>query len=161
MKHLLLVAAFLLSFEVHAEIFVCKDDKNKITYQEKPCLITTLRTLKNIPDASIEDQTLGRDRINKANEIYHQQALKAEAQRQQLEARDRELEALALERRKVELLEKQAAQQAAASQWNGGVRWSYWPWPYKPYKYDSHRTKPNHTPGKNGKRNDRNVNQQP
>ena len=150
MKHLLLVATFLLSFQVHAEIFVCKDDKNKVTYQEKPCLNTTLRTLKNIPDAPIEDQILARDRISKANQIYHQQTLKAEAERQQSEARDRELEAMAIERRKVELLEKQAAELAAASRWNGGVRWGYWPWPYK---HDSHRTRPNSSTGKNGTSN--------
>lgn len=161
MKHLLLVAIFLLSFQVHAEIFVCKDDKNKITYQEKPCLNTTLRTLKNIPDAPIEDQILARDRISKANEIYHQQALKAEVERQQSEVRDRELEALAIERRKVELLEKQAADQAAASRWNGGVRWGYWPWPYKPYKYGTHNTRPNRSTGVNSKSNDSAVNKQP
>ncbi len=135
--------------------------KNKITYQEKTCLNTTLRTLINIPDAPIEDQILARDRIIKANEIYHQQALKAEVERQQLEARDIEIEALAIERRKVGLLEKQAAGQAAASQWNGGMRWGYWPWPYKPCKNGTYNTIPNHSTGVDSKSYDSGVNKQP
>ncbi|HYN55110.1 MAG TPA: hypothetical protein VES38_10440, partial [Methylotenera sp.] len=125
MKHLLIVSTCLLSFQAHAEIFVCKDSSDRITYQEKPCLTTaTVGKLKNIPDAPIEDQILARDRINKANEIYRQNLAKAEIERQQQEERDLKLEALEIERRKVELLERQiiAAERAAiVPRWSLGV----------------------------------------
>ncbi|MEO6118306.1 MAG: DUF4124 domain-containing protein [Methylotenera sp.] len=126
MKHLLIVSTCLLSFQAHAEIFVCKDSSGRITYQQKPCLTTaTVGTLKNIPDAPIEDQILARDRINKANEVYRQSVAKAEIERQQQEDRDRALEAMEIERRKLELLERQtiAAEKAAmAPRWSVGVR---------------------------------------
>lgn len=126
MKHLLIVSTLFISFQVDAEIFVCKDNKNRITYQEKPCLTTMVGKLKNIPDAPIEEQVLAQDRINKANEVYRQRIASEAVARQQQEANDREIEAIEIERRKLELLERQtiAAEKAAASsRWVGGVRW--------------------------------------
>ncbi len=82
--------------------------------------------LKNIPDAPIEEQVLAQDRINKANEVYRQRIASEAVARQQQEANDREIEAIEIERRKLELLERQtiAAEKAAASsRWVGGVRW--------------------------------------
>ncbi len=123
MKYLLMLSTFLLTFQAHAEIFVCKDGKGRITYQEKPCLTIMVNKLKNIPDAPIEDQILAQNRINKANEMYRQREAKAEVERQQQAAHDRALELIEIEKRKLELLERQtvAAERAAASRWVVGV----------------------------------------
>ena len=126
MKHLLIISTCLLSFQVHAEIFVCKDGMGRITYQEKPCITTAMvGKLKNIPDAPIEEQILARDRINKASEIYRQSVAKAEIERQQQEERELALEAMEIERRKVELLERQTIATERATiipRWSVGVR---------------------------------------
>ncbi|MES2637674.1 MAG: hypothetical protein V4605_10130, partial [Pseudomonadota bacterium] len=89
MKLLLMIFTLSLSFQAFAEIFVCKDAKNKITYQDEPCLDETVRTLKNVPDAPIEDQILAQERIKRANELSMQRALMAEAERQQQEKSNR------------------------------------------------------------------------
>lgn len=125
MKYLWIVLTSLLSFRANAEIFVCKDAVGRITYQDNPCLTTTVGKLKNIPDAPLEEQILARNRINKASEIYRQSVAKAEIERQQQEERDLKLEALEIERRKVELLERQtiAAERATiVPQWSLGGR---------------------------------------
>lgn len=116
---LLLTSTALISFQLHAEIFVCKDNFNKITYQDEPCLDTTIRKLKNVPDAPLEDQILAQQRIDKANALSLQRVQLAETERQQQEKVNREYQAIAIEKRKLELLEKQnlQLQQTILPQW--------------------------------------------
>ncbi|MES2499910.1 MAG: hypothetical protein V4570_05205 [Pseudomonadota bacterium] len=126
MKLLLMIFTLSLSFQAFAEIFVCKDAKNKITYQDEPCSDETVRMLKNVPDAPIEDQILAQERIKRANELSMQRALMAEAERQQQEKSNREYQAIVLERRKLDLLEKQRLElEQSTPLWIIGARPGY------------------------------------
>ena len=127
MKQLLTVFILMLSCQAQAEIFVCKDANNKLTYQDEPCLSQTVRKLKNIPDAPIEDQILARERMDRANALSLQRAATVELKRQQKQKEYTQLQAIAIERRKLELLEKEASesQQAYIPQWILGSRYGY------------------------------------
>ena len=107
MKWLWLLS-IIISLQSHAEIFVCKDDKNKTIYQDEPCKNQTLRTLQKAPEPSLEDQLIAQDRLDQLKAVSQQRALTAEAERIEQEKRELELEKLALEKQKIELLEKQA-----------------------------------------------------
>ena len=87
----------MLPLMAQAEIFVCKDSKNQLTYQDEPCLNKTLRTLKHVPDAPIEDQISARERIERANAQSQERAVAAELERQQQQKEYRELQAIAIE----------------------------------------------------------------
>ena len=56
MKYLFLISTLLLSSHAGAEIYVCKDVKNKVIYQDTACKTTTLRTIAKAPEVSLEDQ---------------------------------------------------------------------------------------------------------
>ena len=141
MKLLLIISVLALSFQAHAEIFVCKNAHNKITYQDEPCADQTLRTLKNVPDAPIEDQLEAHERIRKSTELSQQRALMAETERQQQEKANREYQAIALERRRLDLLEQQsvALEQTVAPQWFIGGRPGFGVNRSGAYRYDTYR----------------------
>lgn len=122
-----------------AEIFKCKNDKGKISYQEHPCQKETIDKLKIMPGPPIEEQIRAQAKVDKmrqdqdakkaADEVARKewekkyQAEKLEQQqtellkRQQQEEQYRRLQAEEQERRKMELLERQtrAAEAAADS----------------------------------------------
>ncbi|WP_020168473.1 MULTISPECIES: DUF4124 domain-containing protein [Methylotenera] len=141
MKLLLMISTLALSLQAHAEIFVCKNINNKITYQDEPCLDQTIRTLKNVPDAPIEDQIEAHERTRKSTELSQQRALIAETERQQQEKANREYQAIAIERRKLELLEEQslALEQTVAPQWIIGARPGFGINRSGIYRYDTYR----------------------
>lgn len=124
MNRLLILLACLLPLMAQAEIFVCKDSKNQISYQDEPCLNKTLRTLKHVPDAPIEDQIQARERMDRANARSQERAVAAELARQQQQKEYRELQAIAIEKQKLELLERQtlASEQSVIPSWILGVR---------------------------------------
>lgn len=107
MKLPLLFAA-LVALPVQAEIFVCQDAQNKTIYQDEPCAHQTLRTLKNVPAPTLEEQALAQERIDKINETYRLRAAQTESERLAQEKQDLELERIALEKQRIELLEQQA-----------------------------------------------------
>lgn len=157
MKPLLTTFVLMLSCQAQAEIFVCKDSKNQLTYQDEPCLSQTVRKLKNVPDAPIEEQILARERIDRANALSQERALAAELARQQQQKEFTELQAIAIEKRKLELLEKEASesQQAYIPQWILGSRYGY-PIGYtRPYAYRG-----GHKPDFNKSRSNRQRNNQ-
>ena len=123
MKIWLILLICLISCQAQAEIFVCKDVKNNLTYQDEPCLSQTIRKLKNIPDAPIEEQILARERLSKTIALSQQRAATAEIERQQQAKEFRERQTLAIEARKLELLEREAntPQQVFAPQWILGM----------------------------------------
>ena len=123
-RHFCFLFGLLLNCPAQAEIFVCKDGNNQLTYQDEPCPNKTLRKLKNVPDAPIEDQILARERIERANAQSKERAAAAELERQQQQKEYRELQAIAIEKQKLELLERQtlAAEQSAIPPWILGVR---------------------------------------
>lgn len=141
MKLLLMISALALPLQAHAEIFVCKNVNNKITYQDTPCIDQTIRTLKNVPDAPIEYQIEAQERIRRSTELSEQRALIAEAERQQQEKANREYQAIAIERRKVELLEEQsvALEQTIAPQWVIGGRSGFGVNRFGMYRYGTGR----------------------
>ena len=123
-----MLVLFLLSFSLHAfaDVFVCKDDKGKTIYQDKPCLNASSRKLEILPAPSIEEQNLAQERIKKITEESQQRAAAAELERQQQEKKDAELEKIALEQRILELLEKQAAAEQNVTRWNWVSPWNRW-----------------------------------
>ena len=141
MRLLLLFLPLLIPSQASAEIFVCKNGANKITYQDEPCLDTTIRKLKNIPDAPIEDQILAQERLNKAQTLSLQRAQLAEAERQQQDKVKREYQAIAIEKRKLELLEKQSleSEQAMVPQWIVGGTNGFGVNRFNPYRYGTGR----------------------
>ncbi|OQW70008.1 MAG: hypothetical protein BVN34_02855 [Proteobacteria bacterium ST_bin12] len=163
MRQLLILFILMLSCEAQAEIFVCKDSSNKLTYQDEPCLNQTVRKLKNIPDAPIEDQILARERIDRANALSAQRAATVELERQQKQKEFAELQAIAIEKRKLELLEQQAneSQQATIPQWILGSRYGY-PIGYtRPYAYRDGRKPDFNRPRTNRQRNNQTRNNRP
>ena len=124
MNRLLIMLACMLPLTAQAQIFVCKDSKNQISYQDEPCLNKTLRTLKHVPDAPIEDQISARERLDRANALSQERALAAELEREKQQKEYRELQAIAIEKQKLELLERQtlASEQSVIPPWILGVR---------------------------------------
>lgn len=108
MKLIFILSIVLLSFKAHAEIFVCRDVKDKTVYQDTPCTTETIRKLEVIPAPSLEEQALAQERIDRLNEISHQRAMAADSERIQQEKNNIEQEKIDLEKRKLELQEKQA-----------------------------------------------------
>jgi hypothetical protein len=104
----LMFAAPFITTAVQANIFVCKDVNNKTIYQDEPCTNKTIRTLPKAPEPSPEELLSAQQRIDKINERYQERAAAAEAQRIEQEKNDLAQEQLALEKQKIELLEKQA-----------------------------------------------------
>jgi murein DD-endopeptidase MepM/ murein hydrolase activator NlpD len=123
-RHFCFLLGLLLTCPVQAEIFVCKDGNKQLTYQDEPCPNKMLRKLKNVPDAPLEDQIMARERINRAVALSQERAAAAELERQQQQKEYRELQAIAIEKQKLELLERQtlAAEQSAIPPWILGVR---------------------------------------
>lgn len=108
MKLIFILSIIFFSIKANAEIFVCKDDKSRTIYQDKPCATKTIRKLETLPPPSIEEQGLAQERIDKMNEMSQQRAATVEAERLQQEKNDIEQERIALEKRRLDLLEKQA-----------------------------------------------------
>lgn len=143
MKRLLTILLFLLPFQAHAKIFVCKDAQGNITYQDKSCYQETVRTLKNVPDAPIADQMLAHERIKKANAFVQERALLAETERLQQEKIAREYQTIALENRRLDLLEQQRLEsERVMPMWAIGARpgygYRYGFNQYGMYKYETH-----------------------
>ncbi|MBA3695970.1 MAG: hypothetical protein H0W85_04225 [Methylotenera sp.] len=106
----LTIAFSLLFFFTHAygEVFVCKDD-NKTIYQDKQCENITIRKLDILPPPTPEERAQAEERLQRITEQSRQRSTAVEVERQQQEKNDIELEKIGIERRKLELLEKQAA----------------------------------------------------
>jgi Domain of unknown function (DUF4124) len=108
---IMLFAAFI-SSQAYAEVFKCKDAKNKITYQSSPCLTSTVGKVRKDADIPEADRLRAQERIDGVFERERQRDAAAERERlaRQESARKFELEreAKANEKRKIELLERQA-----------------------------------------------------
>lgn len=157
MNRLLVIFALILPCQAYAEIFVCKDTKNQLTYQDEPCLSQTVRKLKNVPDAPIEEQILARERIDRANALSQERAVATELARQQQQKEFRELQAIAIEKRKLELLEREtlASEQSVIPQWILGVRPAHRFGQLRPYANRSPRGTAHHQSSNNRQRNNR------
>jgi hypothetical protein len=92
-----------LCLPAQAKIFVCKDQKNHITYQQEPCPTKTIRILQREPALPIIEQQRARERIDKANASYEAYAAKTEVERLQAEKLALERENLELEKRVLQL----------------------------------------------------------
>ena len=117
----LILFAAITSSQAYAEVFKCKDAKNKITYQSTPCLTNTVGKVRKDADIPEEDRMRAQERIDSVFERERQREEAAERERlaRQESARKFELEqeAKANEKRKIELLERQAiAAEEAAKQ---------------------------------------------
>ena len=117
----LMLFPMLLSSQAYAEVFKCKDTKNKITYQSSPCLTSTVGKVRKDADIPEADRLRAQERIDGLFERERQRDAAAERERlaRQESARKFELEqeTKANEKRKIELLERQAiaAEQGAAA----------------------------------------------
>lgn len=100
-----------ISLPVQAEIFVCKDQKNHITYQQEPCTTKTVRILQREPEVPIAEQQRARERIDNANASYEAYAAKTEVERLQSEKLALERENLELEKRALQLKSQEYAPQ--------------------------------------------------
>lgn len=109
MKTILILITLLFSLQVHADIYVCRDDQKRMIYQDEPCAVEMIRKLKGLPAPSAEEQLLVQERIRRLNEISQQRAAMAELQRRQDEMNALALERIDLEKRQLDLLEKQAS----------------------------------------------------
>jgi hypothetical protein len=107
MKTMLIMFA-VIALPARADIFVCQDDKNRTIYQDEPCATQTIRTIKNVPGPTPEEQAIAQQRIDQINETYRLRATETELERLEQEKRDIELEKIALEKQRIELLEQQA-----------------------------------------------------
>jgi hypothetical protein len=107
MKIILIMFA-VIALPARADIFVCQDDKNRTIYQDEPCANQTIRTIKNVPAPTPEEQALAQERIDQINESYRLRATETELERLEQEKREIELEKIALEKQRIELLEQQA-----------------------------------------------------
>jgi hypothetical protein len=152
MSRWLIMSVMLVSFTAHAEIFVCKDGQDKITYQDKACATKTVRKLENIPEAPIEDQIRARERIDRSNESYRQYQAALMLERQQQQKIDLEYEALEVEKRKLELLENQSliSGQVVVPAYGVGIRPAYRGHEYKnrAFKSRAHNMTHNRRHGK-------------
>jgi hypothetical protein len=112
MRAFLMLFAMFLASQAHAEVFKCKDAKNKITYQSSPCLIKTVGKVRKDADIPEEDRMRAQNRIDSVFERERQRNAAEEGARlaRQESARKFELEqeTRANEKRKMELLERQA-----------------------------------------------------
>lgn len=122
-----LVSLIFLTSQVHSEIFKCKDKSGHITYQETPCVTTTVSSLKSPPAIPREEKLRAQaqtDTMIKNVRQIEQRKAAEEAERLHNEElaikRAKDLEAIneadALERHKVRLMERtaSAAEKAAA-----------------------------------------------
>ncbi|MDP3742858.1 MAG: hypothetical protein Q8Q76_00750 [Methylotenera sp.] len=136
MKYLLIICAIFFSTHANAEIFICKDKKNKVNAQNFPCEYQTLKKMKEAPAIPIEEQMRANQRFEELKarelkELAYQKAIREEedkayearkqrelAERQHKEqmeflARQEEQEiirrnqAMRMERKRMELLERQ------------------------------------------------------
>lgn len=107
MKAILIILS-IITLPAHADIFVCLDDKNRTVYQDEPCADKTIRTIKNVPAPTPEEQALAQERIDQIHETSRLRATETELERLEQEKREIELEKIALERQRLELLEQQA-----------------------------------------------------
>jgi|APLak6261699311_1056244.scaffolds.fasta_scaffold11885_1 type IV secretory pathway VirB10-like protein len=137
MKYLLIVIAFFFNAEAKAQVYKCKNEKGKITYQSSPCQNDTGGKLWIMPGPPIEEQMREQAKVaemearraeaykeqrlqaEKAQEAYDKKKLeeKIEAEKKQEQIRKMEAErrdeirrqqALELERYKLRLMERQA-----------------------------------------------------
>lgn len=120
-----------LSMHVHADVFVCKNDKGGTVYQDTPCNNGVARKLDLLPAPSQEEQEAAQQRLQRINEQSQKFALAAESERQQQERFNLEQERLELERRRIELLEQQTLAEQNANQW-------VWVNPYYRSAYRNH-----------------------
>ena len=113
MRQLLMIFAIFFAFQAHAEIFKCKNDNGKITYQGTPCVSRTVGKINKASDVPIGEQIRAKDNINSIIETnrQHDEAIELERQHeeQQREENARRQEDRALENRRVMAAERQAA----------------------------------------------------
>lgn len=108
MKTIFIIVALFFSLQAHADIYVCRDTLKKTIYQDEPCAVEMVRMLKTVPPPSAEELWLAQERVRSLNEYWQQSAALAQLQRRQDEIYALELEKIDLEKRKLELQEKQA-----------------------------------------------------
>lgn len=101
------------SFQLQAAIYICKDHAGKVSYQDTPCVTRTIGRLNNVPDAPIEDQLRVQASIQSADAKYQARMALREFERLQALGQARLQLALAVEQKKLALLELQAQQPPA------------------------------------------------
>ena len=89
MKQLLMISAIFLTFQAQAEIFKCKNDNGKITYQGTPCLSGTVGKIDKAPDVPIEVSIRVQARLNNIKEQDRQNETAIELEQQQKEENER------------------------------------------------------------------------
>lgn len=99
-----------LSFQLQAAIYICKTVAGNTSYQETPCAVRTVGQLKNVPDAPIADQLRVQASIQSAEASYQARMAQREAERLQAIEQARLQLALAIEQKKLALLDNQAKQ---------------------------------------------------
>lgn len=89
MKWLLMISAIFLAFQAQAEIFKCKNDNGKITYQGTPCLSGTAGKIDKPPEVPIDEQSRAQSRLDNIKEQDRQDEAAIELERQQKEENER------------------------------------------------------------------------
>lgn len=128
------------SVPAQAEIFVCKDQKNHITYQQEPCTTKTVRVLKREPAVPLIEQQKAQTRIDNANKSFEAYAAKTEVERLQSEKLALERENLELERRAIQLRSQEYAQQPVII--NPNLYGNRFPFGNRPFGYKGNQFKP-------------------
>ena len=112
MKTLIFLFGVMISFQVDAEIFKCKDSTNKISYQNNPCSTTTLGQVRKDADVSEDDRLRAQERIDVVFERERQRNAAEERERAARQDKAKkfklEKEAKVNEDKKIKLLERQA-----------------------------------------------------
>ncbi|HEY0561857.1 MAG TPA: DUF4124 domain-containing protein [Methylophilus sp.] len=98
----------LLSFQLQAAIYVCKTAAGSTSYQDTPCRVRMVGQLRNVPDAPIEDQLRVQASIQSAEANYQARMAQREVESQQAIEQARMQLALAIENKKLALLQQQA-----------------------------------------------------
>ena len=98
----------MISFQVDAEIFKCKDSTNKISYQNNPCSTTTLGKVRKDADVSEDDRLRAQERIDVVFERERQRNAAEERERAARQKFQLEKEVKINEDKKIKLLERQA-----------------------------------------------------
>lgn len=115
MKLLILLNVLFFATSAHSEIYKCKDSNKNISYQQSPCVTSTVGTVRKAADVTEEDRMRAQGRIDAVNEREKQRILIEENNRITRQENLRKLELEKAERLKVELLKRQtiAAERSA------------------------------------------------
>lgn len=80
----LCVSTFFLALPAQAEIFKCKNEKGKISYEQSPCPDTMVGKVAPQRDPSLEDQIDAHNRAERMKEQVRQKEAAEAARRQQV-----------------------------------------------------------------------------